>query len=105
MTVTIDGAPMPRTDIALQVEDSAAMSQAPACHSATGTASDGPKSVAWQVRMAVAVVPGPLVAVVTARRDQAIQHFGQVALQTRLELDRADRRRAAHTGHLDDARL
>jgi len=55
--------------------------------------------------MTVAVMPSLFVAVVAARRDQAIEHFGQVALQARLKLDRADRRRAAHAEHLDDARF
>src|SRR5262249_8055957 len=43
-----------------------------------------------QVRMAVAVVPGLLVAVLPAGGNEAVQRLRQVALQARLELDGAE---------------
>src|SRR6185369_3774439 len=41
------------------------------------------------MRMRVAIMPGLLVAIVTAGRNEFVQYGRQVALQTRLELDRA----------------
>src|SRR6266566_1302518 len=55
------------------------------------------------MRVAVAVVPGLLVAVLTRRREQSVQDSWQVAAQARLELDGADRRRAADIEDVDDA--
>ena len=94
----------PRTDVAFQVNELLPGAQ----HGlAVGhrRREGRPQERGLQMRMAVAVVPGLLVAVVAARRDQPVEHFGQVALEARLELDRADRRRAAHAEHLHDARL
>src|SRR5262249_55966846 len=55
--------------------------------------------------MAVAVVPGLLVAVSPARRQQLIEHLRQVLLEAGLELDGADRRRAADGEDVADAGL
>jgi hypothetical protein len=55
--------------------------------------------------MAIAVVPGEFVPVIAARRDQAIQHFGQIVLEARLEFDRANRPGTADAEYLDDACL
>ena len=57
-----------------------------------------------EMRMAVAVVPGHLVAVIAARRNQAVEHLGQVAFEARLELDHAHGRRASDAKHVGDAR-
>jgi len=47
-----------------------------------------------QVRMAVAVVPGLLVAIVAAGRNELVEDGRQVALQPRLKFNGADGRRA-----------
>jgi hypothetical protein len=44
------------------------------------------------MRVAVAVVPRLLVAIVAAGRDEAIEHLGDVAAQTGFELDGSNRR-------------
>ena len=58
-----------------------------------------------QVGMAVTVVPALLMAVLAAWRHEAIQDVGQVFLQARFELDRADRAGAAHVVYVDKPRL
>src|SRR6266516_4339669 len=42
------------------------------------------------MRMPIAIVPGLFVAVVTARREELVQHCRQVLLESWLEFDRAD---------------
>ena len=53
------------------------------------------------MRMAIAIVPGAFVTVISAGWYQAVEHAGQVFLQAWLKLDRAHRRRAAHGEHVD----
>jgi hypothetical protein len=50
--------------------------------------------------MAVAIVPGLLVSIAAARRDELIQNGRQVALQARLEFDGADGPGASHVEHV-----
>ena len=85
---------VPRLDIALQVEDLL-----------PGTQNEfairnryrkrWPHQRGLQVGMPVTVGPCLFVAVFTAGRNQAVQKCGQVINEARLELDRADDRRAA----------
>src|SRR4051812_38622912 len=55
------------------------------------------------MRMTVAVVPGLLVMVVAARWEEAVERLRQVLAQARLELDHADRGRAADVEDVNDA--
>ena len=63
--------------------------QVPSTGSPVGNrhADRGPEPRGLQVRMAVAVVPGLLVAIVAAGRDEAVEQLGQILDQSRLELD------------------
>ena len=77
---------LPRADVALQVKNLLPGAQ----HQLAvgdGHAERGAQQRGLQVAMAVAVVPGLLVAVLAAGRDQAVEQFRQVALESRLELD------------------
>src|SRR6266508_953380 len=98
-----DGA-LARVDVALQVEDllPGAEHRPAAAHRHRQRR---PQQRGLKVRVAVAVVPRLFVAVVAARRHQAVEQFGQVLLQPRLELDGADRRRAADVEDMDDPDL
>lgn len=55
--------------------------------------------------MTVAIMPRLFVAVVLARRHQSIEHLRIVLLESRFELDRADRGRTPDRKHVDDADL
>src|SRR5438874_2445629 len=57
------------------------------------------------MRVTVAVMPSLLVTVLSARRNQAIQHLGKILLQARLEFNRANRAGAAHDEELGHAGL
>lgn len=57
------------------------------------------------MRVPVAVMPGLLVAIGTARRDEPVQDIGQIVLQSRLELDRPNCSRAADVENVDCASL
>jgi len=59
-----------------------------------------PKSRCLQVGVAVAIMPHLLVSVVVPGGNQPIQHFGQVTLQSRLELNRPDGSRASDVEHM-----
>src|SRR5688572_23188082 len=57
------------------------------------------------MRVSVAVVPGLLVSVSAAGRDEPLEQLRQVPLQSRLELDRTNRGRAADIEDLNRSRL
>src|SRR5262245_59778893 len=85
-----DDVALARVDVALQVEDLLPRPQ----HRLAAGDGDGQRRAEdgrLQVRVAVAVVPGLLVAVLPRRREQPVQGRRQVAAQARLELDGADR--------------
>src|SRR5260370_24045877 len=65
----------------------------------------GPLECGLQVGMAVAVVPGLLVAIIPAGWNEAVGPFPQVPAPARLKLDRPDGRRAAHAENLGDSGL
>src|SRR5690348_13105391 len=56
----------------------------------------GPQQRCLKMRMAVAVVPGLLVAVAAAGWDELVQNLREILLQARLELDCANCRRASN---------
>src|SRR5207244_1733929 len=62
-----------------------------------------------QVRVAVAVMPSLLMAIVAAGREQLVEHGRQVLLETRLEFDGTDGGGAADVEYMnhagEDARL
>ena len=55
------------------------------------------------MRVPVAILPSLFVAVVSARWNKPVQDSGQIMLQARLELNRADRRCAADVENVDRA--
>src|SRR5690606_13327141 len=57
---------------------------------ADGDGDRGAKHGGLEVGVPVAIVPGVFVAVVPARREEAIEHAGEIVPQSRLELDGAD---------------
>jgi hypothetical protein len=69
-------------------------------HSQAGAEQGGLK-----VGMTVAVVPGFLVSIVSAGRDEPVQHCGQVFLEAGLELDCPQGGRAANIAQARDALL
>ena len=64
-----------------------------------------PEECRLQVRMPVPVVPRLLMTVVAAGRNELVQNGGQVMLQSWLELNRTDRRRAPDIENVDCPRL
>src|SRR5215472_3400645 len=72
-------------DIALQMEDllPGAKHEFALCD---GHGQRWPEQRSLQVRMAIAIVPGLLVPIGAAGRDELVQNSGQVLLQSRLEL-------------------
>src|ERR1700757_4390735 len=64
-----------------------------------------PEQRALQMRVAVAIMPGLLVAVRATGWDQLIQDGGQIMLQSRLELNRPHRSCAADVENVDRASL
>lgn len=56
-----------------------------------------------KMRVPVAIVPGLLVAVVAAGRDELVQDFRKVALESRLKFNCADAGRASDGEDVDDA--
>ena len=63
-----------------------------------------PEQRRLQMRMAVAIVPGPFVSVVAAGRDEFVQQVGQVFEQARFVFDGAQRAGAADVEHVRRAR-
>ena len=57
-----------------------------------------------QMRVAVAIVPGLLVAVVAAGREQLVQDCGQILLQARFKFNRADGPGTANVENVCEAR-
>jgi len=55
--------------------------------------------------MAVAVVPGAFVTVITTGRNQPVQHFRQILLKPGLELNGADGAGAANVENVNDSVL
>jgi hypothetical protein len=56
-----------------------------------------------EMRVPVAVVPGLFVSVVARRRDQLVENFREVALESRFEFDCAHGGRAADGEDVNDA--
>src|ERR1700686_2841435 len=57
------------------------------------------------MRMTVAIMPRLFVAVIATRRNELVQNGGQVMLQTRLKLNRAERGRAPNVENVHRASL
>jgi hypothetical protein len=53
--------------------------------------------------MAIAVVPGLLVAVILAGRHESVQQLGQISFQSRLKFNRPDRCSASYNEDMCDA--
>lgn len=94
--------PLPRSHVAFQMkdllpsaEDGFAVSE--------GDGERWAKQRGLEMGVAVAVMPGLFVSVVAAGRDELVEEFGKIALESRFELDCADRGRAADGEDVDEA--
>jgi len=95
---------LPPSNVALEMKDLLPGAQQ---HFALGNRDRERRSeeAGLEMRVPVAIMPGLLVAVGTARGDELIENGGQVMLEPRFELDGADRRRAPDVEDVDDAAL
>ena len=94
---------LPATDIAFEVEDLLPGSEHRLSF-VNGDGERGPKQSGLQMRVAVAVMPGLLVAIAAAGRDELEKNFRQIALQARFEFDCSDGGRAANVENVDRSR-
>src|SRR5690242_12637231 len=91
-----------RLDIALQQKNLLPGAQ----HQRTFAERDGhrlPQQRGLQVRVAVAIMPGLLMAVVSTGRDEFVKYLWQIALQAGFELDGANGSRGAEIADIDDS--
>ena len=58
-----------------------------------------------QMRVPVTIMPGLLMAILAARRDQLVQDGGKIVLESRLKFDGTDRSRAPDVENVDRAGL